>query len=107
MSSFPQTRLRRLRGSPAMRRIAQETRLSASDFIYPLFVTHGRNVQAGIEPMPDMYQLSLDRLILEIGAVVELGIPAVLLFGIPRRKDAVGSEAYEPNGIVQEAIRVI
>ncbi len=90
-----------------MRRIAQETRLSASDFIYPLFVTHGRNVQAGIEPMPDMYQLSLDRLILEISAVVELGIPAVLLFGIPRRKDAVGSEAYEPNGIVQEAIRVI
>ncbi len=107
MSRFPQTRLRRLRGSPAMRRIAQETRLSASDFIYPLFVTHGRNVQAGIEPMPDMYQLSLDRLILEISAVVELGIPAVLLFGIPRRKDAVGSEAYEPNGIVQEAIRVI
>jgi len=90
-----------------MRSIARETRLSASDFIYPLFVTHGRNVQAAIEPMPDMYQFSLDRLILEIGAVVELGIPAVLLFGIPRRKDAVGSEAYEPSGIVQEAIRVI
>jgi len=107
MSSFPNTRLRRLRGSPALRNIAQETRLSASDFIYPLFVTHGRNVQAEIEPMPGMYQLSLDRLLPEIGALVELGIPGVLLFGIPRRKDAVGSEAYEPNGIVQEAIRVI
>ena len=107
MSSFPHTRLRRLRGSPALRNVARETRLSASDFIYPLFVTHGRNVQAEIEPMPGMYQFSLDRLIPEIGAVVELGIPGVLLFGIPRKKNAVGSEAYEPGGIVQEAIRVI
>ena len=107
MSSYPKTRLRRLRGSSSLRDMARETRLSTSDFIYPLFVTHGRYVQAEIDPMPGMFQLSLDRLLLEIGAVVELGIPAVLLFGIPRRKDAMGAEAYEPNGIVQEAVRVI
>jgi porphobilinogen synthase len=107
MSSFPQTRLRRLRELPALRRMTQETRLFASDFIYPMFVTHGRNVRNPIEPMPGISQLSLDHLISEAGEVAALGIPAVLLFGIPARKDAVGTEAYEANGIVQEAIRVI
>ena len=107
MSSFPRSRLRRLRESPALRRMAQETRLSASDFIYPMFVTHGRDVRNEIEPMPGIYQLSLDHLIAEIGEITELGIPGVLLFGIPAQKDPVGSEAYEPGGIVQEAIRVI
>jgi porphobilinogen synthase len=87
--------------------MVQETRLSARDFVYPLFVTHGRNVQLEIEPMPDIYQLSLDRLLPEIATVVDLGIPAVLLFGIPRAKDAEGSEAYDANGIIQEAVRVI
>ena len=107
MSSFPRSRLRRLRESPALRRMTQETRLSASDFIYPMFVTHGRDVRNEIEPMPGIYQLSLDHLIAEIGEITELGIPGVLLFGIPAQKDPVGSEAYEPGGIVQEAIRVI
>ncbi len=107
MSSFPTTRMRRLRASPALRRMVVETRLSVDDLIYPLFVTHGRNVQAEIPPMPGICQLSLDRLLPEIGSVVDLGIPAVLLFGIPSSKDPQGSEAYEPNGIVQEAIRVI
>ena len=107
MSSFPRSRLRRLRELPALRRMAQETRLSASDFIYPMFVTHGRDVRTEIEPMPGIYQLSLDHLIAEIGEITELGISGVLLFGIPAQKDAVGSEAYEPGGIVQEAIRVI
>ena len=107
MSSFPKVRLRRLRGSPTLRDMARETRLSVTDLVYPLFVTHGRNVHAEIDPMPGIHHLSLDRLIPEIGDVVALGIPAVLLFGIPSRKDAVGTEAYEPNGIVQEAIRVI
>jgi porphobilinogen synthase len=87
--------------------MVQETRLSARDFVYPLFVTHGRNVQLEIAPMPGMYQLSLDRLLPEIATVVDLGIPAVLLFGIPRAKDAEGSEAYDANGIIQEAVRVI
>ena len=107
MSSFPQVRLRRLRESPALRQMARETRLSVSDFVYPIFVTHGRDVRNEIEPMPGIYQLSLDHLISEVGEVAELGIPAVLLFGIPALKDGVGSEAYEPGGIVQEAIRVI
>ena len=107
MSSFPQVRLRRLRELPAFRNMVQETRLSVSDFIYPIFVTHGRDVQQDIPPMPGIRQLSLDRLIPEVGRVAELGIPAVLLFGIPARKNSTGTEAYEPNGIVQEAIRVV
>lgn len=107
MSSFPSMRPRRLRGVPMLREMVQETRLSARDFVYPLFVTHGRNVQQEIAPMPGIYQLSLDRLLLEIATVVDLGIPAVLLFGIPRSKDAEGTEAYDANGIIQEAVRVI
>ncbi len=87
--------------------MVQETRLSVSDFVYPMFVTHGRNVRNEIEPMPGIYQLSLDNLMAEVGEVSELGIPAVLLFGIPAKKDARGTEAYEPGGIIQEAIRVI
>ena len=107
MGSFPRSRLRRLRQLPALRRMAQETRLSASDLVYPIFVTHGRSRRVEVEPMPGIHQLSLDNLISEIGTVVDLDIPAVLLFGIPKEKDAEGSEAYEPNGIVQEAVRVI
>jgi porphobilinogen synthase len=107
MSSFPSMRPRRLRGVPMLREMVQETRLSARDFVYPLFVTHGRNVQQEIAPMPGIYQLSLDRLLLEVATVVDLGIPAVLLFGIPRSKDSEGSEAYDANGIIQEAVRVI
>ena len=107
MSSFPQVRMRRLRESPAMRKMTRETRLSVSDFIYPIFVTHGRDVRKEIDPMPGMYQLSLDHLLSEVGEVEALGIPAVLLFGIPATKDEMGTEAYEEHGIVQEAIRVI
>ena len=86
-----------------LREMVQETRLSARDFVYPLFVTHGRNVQLEIAPMPGMYQLSLDRLLPEISTVVDLGIPAVLLFGIPRVKDAEGSEAHVVMSAVQRA----
>ena len=90
-----------------MRRMTRETVLSASDFVYPIFVTHGRDVRNEIPPMPGMYQLSLDQLISEVGEVSDLGIPAVLLFGIPENKDPEGTEAYEPAGIVQEAIHAI
>ncbi len=107
MGSFPEIRLRRLRKSQALRQMMQETRLRPSDFIYPLFVTHGRDNHNEVGPMPGVFQLSLDRLIPEIGEVAELGIPGVLLFGIPARKDDLGTEAYEANGIVQEAVRVI
>ena len=87
--------------------MVRETRLSVSDFVYPMFVTHGRDVRNEIEPMPGIFQLSLDHLMAEVGEVSELGIPAVLLFGIPAKKDALGTEAYEAGGIIQEAIRVI
>ena len=96
-----------MRDLPALRSLAQETRISVSDFIYPIFVTHGRGVQNPIDPMPGMHQLSLDNLIREVGEVASLGIDAVLLFGLPANKDAEGTEAYEPDGIVQEAIRAI
>ena len=107
MNSFPKTRMRRMRRLPALRRMVRETTLSVSDFIYPMFVTHGRDVMAPVDPMPGIFQLSLDRLLDEVGEVAELGIPAVLLFGVPARKDPEGTEAYESGGIVQEAIRVI
>ena len=107
MSSFPRIRLRRLRQTPVLRTMAQETSVSVSDLIYPMFVTHGRDVRAEVDSMPNVYQLSLDHLIPEIGQVAALGIRAVLLFGIPATKDPMGTEAYESNGIVQEAIRVI
>ena len=107
MSSFPRVRLRRLRESAALRSLVRASRLIAIDFIYPIFVTHGRDVRKEIDPMPGIYQLSLDHLITEVGEVESLGIPAVLLFGIPEKKDAEGTEAYETNGILQEAIRVI
>ncbi len=107
MSRFPELRMRRMRDLPALRSLAQETRISVSDFIYPIFVTHGRGVQNPIDPMPGMRQLSLDNLIREVGEVASLGIDAVLLFGLPASKDPEGTEAYEPDGIVQEAIRAI
>ena len=87
--------------------LSRETRLSTSDFIYPMFVTHGRDVRDEIEPMPGCYQLSLDHLPAEVTEVAELGIPAVLLFGIPQAKDPWAHEAYNEQGIIQEAIRVI
>ena len=107
MTSFPDMRLRRVRELEPVRSLIRETHLSASNFIYPLFVTHGEGVKQPIEPMPGNYQLSLDMLEEEISEVVDLGIPAVLLFGLPEEKDPVGSGAYDPEGIIQEAIRVI
>ena len=107
MTSFPDMRLRRVRELEPVRNLVRETRLTASNFIYPLFVTHGQGVKQPIEPMPGNYQLSLDMLEEEIAEVVDLGIPAVLLFGLPEEKDPVGSGAYDPEGVIQEAIRVI
>ena len=106
-SRFPLTRLRRLRETQALRRMTAESSLSVSDFVYPLFATHGRGVRDPVEPMPGVYQLSPDVLAEEAMVVSALGIPAVLLFGLPATKDAVGSEAYDPEGIVQQAIQAI
>ncbi len=99
--------MRRLRSNPSFRRMVRETALSPSDFIYPMFVTHGRDTKTEIPPMPGIYQLSLDHLIHEVGEAADLGIESVLLFGIPAHKDPVGSEAYDPGGIIQEAVAVI
>ena len=107
MTSFPDLRLRRLRGSGPIRNLARETRLSPKEFVYPMFVTHGHGVRDAIEPMPNCYQMSLDVMSEEIDEIAELGIPAVLLFGLPAEKDPMGTEGYDPEGIVQEAVRAI
>ena len=103
----PVVRPRRLRATPAMRRLVAETRLDARDFVYPLFVTHGRGVRTEIASMPGQYQLSLDQLAAEARELRSLRIPAVLLFGLPASKDAYGSEAYASEGIAQQAIRTL
>ncbi|MHC4480790.1 MAG: porphobilinogen synthase [Planctomycetota bacterium] len=100
-------RFRRLRRSEALRGLVRETRLGPHDFVYPLFVTHGDNVRREIESMPGQYQLSLDQLPAEAEELRSLGIPAVLLFGLPASKDDVGSEAYDPDGIVQRGVRAL
>ncbi len=107
MVSFPELRLRRLRGQEPLRNMIRETRLSPAQFVYPMFVTHGNGVREPIEPMPGCYHFSLDQLTGEVGEVAELGIPSVLLFGLPAEKDPLGTEGYDPEGIVQEAIRAI
>ena len=107
MDSFPEMRLRRLRDLPAVRTLTRETHLSPATFIYPMFVTHGQGLRQPIEPMPGCYQYSLDLLTEEVGEAAELGIPGVLLFGLPAEKDPEGSEGYDPEGIVQEAVRAI
>lgn len=107
MLSFPDARLRRVRELEPLRSLTRETHLSPANFIYPLFVTHGQDIKQPIDPMPGCYQWSLDRLPAEIAEIVDLGLPAVLLFGLPAAKDPRGSDAYDPEGIIQEAIRVI
>jgi len=105
--TFPIQRMRRLRTSENMRSLIRETQLDVKDFIYPLFVTYGRDRKNMIQSMPGIYQLSVDNLIKEIREIDRLGIPAVLLFGIPESKDSQASGAYDPEGVVQQAIRAI
>jgi porphobilinogen synthase len=100
-------RTRRLRGSEALRDLVRETRLSPQDFVYPLFVCHGEGVREEIASMPGQYHLSLDQLEREAEELRSLGIPGVLLFGLPADKDDVGSEGYDPDGIVQQAVGVL
>jgi porphobilinogen synthase len=103
----PLYRPRRLRASENIRRMVREAKLSPDDFIYPLFVTHGKGVKKEITSMPGNYQQSVENIVKDCQEVQGLGIPAVLLFGIPEHKDEVGSEAYSDEGIVQHAIRAI
>jgi len=100
-------RPRRLREKPLLRRMVRETALSIDDLVYPLFVQHGRGVRQEIGAMPGQYQLSIDELVREAKDAAGLGIPAILLFGLPEEKDARGSEAYADDGIVQQAVRAV
>ena len=100
-------RPRRLRQTAAIRRLVRETALAADDFIYPLFVVHERDTVREIPSLPGNYHWSPDRLGPEVEEIARLGIPAVLLFGLPATKDELGSEAYDDEGVVQRAIRVI
>ena len=104
---FPTSRPRRLRHTPALRRMVRETELNPSDFIYPLFVRHGRNIRREVPSMPGVFQFSVDQLAAEAREVWQLGIPAVILFGIPAEKDPVGLENFALEGIVQQAVRAI
>ncbi|UYO07099.1 porphobilinogen synthase [Paenibacillus sp. PSB04] len=105
--SFPMVRHRRLRQSVGMRNMVRETVLNVNDLIMPIFVTYGENIKNEISSMPGVYHFSLDRLKEEVDEIASLGIPAVLLFGIPETKDSIGSSAFAEDGIVQEATRLI
>lgn len=107
MSEYPTVRLRRLRHNPLVRDMIRETHLRKSDLIYPLFVAAGSGVKNEVRSMPGVYQMSIDVLVEECKEVVALGIPAIILFGIPEHKDEVGSEAYDDEGIIQRAVRAI
>lgn len=101
------TRTRRTRRTAALRGLVRETRLDPASFIYPIFVTHGSDVRQPISSMPGQYRLSLDQLGAEARELRELGVRAILLFGIPSLKDPEGTEGYSPDGIVQQAVRVL
>lgn len=105
--TFPTVRLRRLRTSPGLRAMVRETTLSPANFIYPLFVVHGRDVHEEISSMPGVYHQSVDWLAAEIESLSALRIPAVILFGVPAHKDPLGRENFADDGIVQQAIRAI
>ncbi|WP_018977246.1 porphobilinogen synthase [Saccharibacillus kuerlensis] len=105
--AFPTVRHRRLRRTAALRSMVRETAISADDFIMPIFVTYGEGVKNEIGSMPGVYQFSLDTLRGEVDEIVELGIKAVILFGIPETKDSLGTEAYAQDGIIQQATRKI
>jgi porphobilinogen synthase len=105
--AFPTQRLRRLRANPLIRAMVRETTLDVRDLVYPMFVVPGRGVARAIASMPGIFQLSVDRAVAEAREARELGIPAIILFGIPQHKDAVGSEAYDPSGVIPQAVRAI
>jgi porphobilinogen synthase len=104
---FPIHRARRLRRDDVIRRMVRETAISADDLIYPLFVTAGKGVKKEISSMPSCFQESVDEIVKNAKEIHSLGIPSVILFGIPEHKDETGSEAFKDDGVVQQAIRAI
>ena len=107
MSTFPIYRPRRLRANENLRRLIRETTLSVDDLIYPMFVVHGHNTATEISAMPGCYQYSVDTLVTAAKELAALGIPGTILFGVPEAKDALGSEAYADDGIIQQAVRAV
>jgi len=107
MSEYPKLRMRRLRRSPAMRGLVREASIKKEGLILPYFVCPGEDVRSPIGAMPGVYHLSVDRLTEDLAETVALGVPAVLLFGIPRKKDEHGSEAYADDGTVQQTVRAV
>ena len=105
--SFPETRPRRLRRTGALRRLIRETTLSPDNFICPLFVCPGSGVRREISSLPGQFHFSVDEIVREAREIADLGIPSVILFGLPQKKDEVGSEAWHSDGVVQNAIRGI
>ncbi len=103
--NFPQYRPRRMREDKNIRRMVRENRLSVDMLIYPLFIIFGKGIKEEISSMPGNFRLSVDMLAEEIKEIVALGIPAVVLFGIPETKDDLGTEAYNPDGVVQQVRR--
>jgi porphobilinogen synthase len=104
---FPEYRARRLRRNNNIRRMIRETFLRVDDLIYPMFSAFGQGIKKEIPSMPGIYQQSIEHIVVEVKEVYELGIPAVILFGIPEAKDALGQDAYSETGIIQETIRAI
>lgn len=107
MAVYPEKRLRRLRYNSTVRDMVRETVLTKNDLIYPLFAVPGSGIKNEVKSMPGVFQMSLDVLVQECKEVESLGIPAVILFGIPEHKDEAGSGAYDTNGIIQQAVRAI
>ena len=104
---FPKTRMRRLRNNDTMQRLVRETTLSVDNFVYPLFLCPGSNVKKPIESMRNCFHFSPDMIAGEAAEIASLGIPAVLLFGVPQKKDDKGTQAWAEDGVVQQAIKVI
>ena len=107
MSQFPIRRMRRLRRTPALRRLVQETQLTPSQLVWPLFVRHGEGVREEVGALPGVYQTSVDELVQDAERAAKLGLGGIILFGLPATKDGTGSEAYDEQGIVQQAIRAV
>ncbi|WP_243373727.1 porphobilinogen synthase [Geotalea sp. SG265] len=104
---YPTFRARRIRGKEVFRNMVRETSLSTNDLIYPMFSAFGKGIKKEISSMPGIYQQSIENIVAEAQEAYELGVPAVILFGIPETKDAVGSDAYAEHGIIQETIRAL
>ena len=106
-ASFPIRRMRRLRRTPALRRLVQETHLVPSQLVWPLFVTHGDGLRRPVAALPGVDQVSVDEVVKDAERAARLGLGGIILFGIPAAKDATGSEAYDEQGIVQQAVRAV